>query len=96
MLGGHSYSRPFQGVMESGFRRKREEDGAFTLIGECYVDGIMDGEAVEAMRQGMTHRGPLDPASVAMRLFEFRGLGKHRGSKTGPKEGFQKGIEMRK
>lgn len=31
----------------------------YEFVGECYVDGIMDGEAVEAMRRGLSCEGPL-------------------------------------
>ncbi|KAL8303203.1 hypothetical protein RB597_005193 [Gaeumannomyces tritici] len=43
----------------------------FTLVGECYVDGIMENEAVEAMRRGGTHRGPMDARKVMMGFYKF-------------------------
>lgn len=33
--------------------------GSTTLVGPCYVDDIMDGEAVAAAQAGTTHTGPL-------------------------------------
>jgi hypothetical protein len=29
------------------FVTRPHEDGAFTLIGHCYLEGVMDGEAME-------------------------------------------------
>ncbi|KAL8369894.1 hypothetical protein RB595_000309 [Gaeumannomyces hyphopodioides] len=43
----------------------------FTVVGECYVDGIMEDEAVEAMRRGGTHRGPMDARKVMLKFYEF-------------------------
>lgn len=43
----------------------------FTVIGECYVDGLMDDEAVEAMRRGGTHRGPLDARKSMTEFYKF-------------------------
>ncbi|RDW57815.1 hypothetical protein BP5796_12616 [Coleophoma crateriformis] len=32
--------------------RRRKTGGEFTFIGECYIDGVMDGEAIDAMPSG--------------------------------------------
>lgn len=37
----------------------RREDH-YKFIGDFYVDGLMEGEAVEASRSGLSHEGPLD------------------------------------
>ncbi|KLU87143.1 hypothetical protein MAPG_06147 [Magnaporthiopsis poae ATCC 64411] len=43
----------------------------FTVVGDCYVDGLMDDEAVEAMRRGESHRGPLDARKVMAEFYNF-------------------------
>jgi hypothetical protein len=35
------------------------EGHQYEFIGDCFVDGIMEGEAVEAARSGLSHEGPL-------------------------------------
>ncbi len=35
----------------------RPYEDAFRVIGQCYVEGIMDGEAVEATNEPMRHIG---------------------------------------
>jgi hypothetical protein len=31
----------------------------YEFIGDCFVDGIMEGEAIEALKSGLSHEGPL-------------------------------------
>lgn len=38
----------------------------FGLVGDCYVNGVMDGEAIADMAQGVNLRGPI-PVSNADR-----------------------------
>ncbi|KAH8590531.1 hypothetical protein B0O99DRAFT_691542 [Bisporella sp. PMI_857] len=37
----------------------RKVDEYFVLVGDCFVDNLMDGEAVIAMRKGEVHTGPI-------------------------------------
>jgi hypothetical protein len=54
-------------------RKAVSDDGEpfHRLIGECYVDGIMDGEAVIAMNEQQFHRGPLIPKHLLENLYSF-------------------------
>jgi hypothetical protein len=49
----------------------RKEDSRFRLVGECYVDDIMNGEAVEAAKVGKAHHGPFILADILEGLFNF-------------------------
>jgi hypothetical protein len=54
----------------------RKTDSLFQLLGECYIDEIMSGEAVEAMQKGQPLRGYFDVGTLATNLFSFNALGK--------------------
>ena len=43
-------------VMPVVLRRRGEE---FGVVGDCYLDGVMDGKAVDAMERGKCLRGPV-------------------------------------
>jgi hypothetical protein len=43
----------------------------FGVVGDCYLDGVMDGEAVDSMAQGTTLRGPV-PVGDAERQAQSR------------------------
>jgi hypothetical protein len=49
----------------------RKEDSRFRLVGECYVDDIMNGEAVEAAKVGKAHHGAFILADILEGLFNF-------------------------
>ena len=36
----------------------------YYLVGECYVEGLMQGEAIEALHKGSAIRGPVEPSLV--------------------------------
>lgn len=40
----------------------RRSGSAFKYIGECYIDGLMDGEAIEAQKRGENQRRRLPSA----------------------------------
>jgi hypothetical protein len=44
------------------------------LVGECFIDGLMDGEAVDAMREQRVHWGPFSPKPLLERLYAFPSL----------------------
>jgi hypothetical protein len=46
----------------------------YRLVGECFVDGIMGGEAVNAMKEGRIHRGPFLPHRLFSKLYQFPSL----------------------
>jgi hypothetical protein len=48
----------------------------YRLVGECFVDGIMGGEAVNAMKEGRIHRGPFLPRRLFDKLYRFPSLRK--------------------
>lgn len=37
----------------------RKQEGFFELVGDCFIDNLMDGEAVIAMKEEKTHQGPI-------------------------------------
>ena len=41
------------------------------LVGECYIDDIMDGEVVEAAREGKRQKGPFHLRNLLAGLFDF-------------------------
>lgn len=49
-------------------------DNLYNLIGECYIDGIMDGETVDAMKDGCNHCGPFVPQILLEKLYEYPSL----------------------
>lgn len=49
----------------------RKNDGHYNLVGPCFVDGVMEGEAVQCMKAGTTHRGPFDPKNLLSKLYDF-------------------------
>lgn len=52
-----------------------EKDGILhRLVGECFVDGIMDGEAVNAMKDGRIHSGPFSPRRLFDKLYQCPSL----------------------
>lgn len=53
----------------------QQEDSRHCVVGECYVDGLMDGEAVIAMREKRRHRGFIDPAEFLSRFLNRSSLG---------------------
>lgn len=66
----------------------------FGLIGESYVDNLMNGEAVEAMGNGRSHCGRFDPRQLMAKLFKFDGLKKDvRDSLEGVKGDVLKGAQ---
>lgn len=42
----------------------RPKEDHFKLVVECYVDGIMNGEAVEAIKNGTSHNGLFNPCII--------------------------------
>jgi hypothetical protein len=38
----------------------RKNDDCYNLVGECYIDDIMEGQAVKAIKLGKSHRGPFN------------------------------------
>jgi hypothetical protein len=49
----------------------RRNGETFQLIGECYVDDIMDGQACDAANAGKAHQGPFDAACFMEKIFTF-------------------------
>lgn len=49
----------------------RKNEGHHNLVGACFVDDIMDREAVECMKAGTTHRDLLDPDRPLSRLYNI-------------------------
>jgi hypothetical protein len=52
----------------------RKDAESFRLIGECYVDEIMNGEAVQAMKEGSNLAGSFGVKSLLENLFSFTDL----------------------
>lgn len=52
----------------------RKKDDSFRVIGDCYVDDIMNGEAVEAANIGKRLQRPFDVAKILECLFEFENI----------------------
>jgi hypothetical protein len=50
---------------------QRTDNNRFTLVGECYVDDIMNGEAFDAVRLGKGHLGPFRLDDILEGLFFF-------------------------
>ena len=50
----------------------RDLDCPWTLVGECYVHGIMDGEVLEYLMQEMGRVGNSDERYVGPQLHEFK------------------------
>jgi hypothetical protein len=46
-------------------------DNLYNLIGECYVDGIMNGETVNAMNEGRNHCGLFESRRLLEMLYEY-------------------------
>ncbi|EPE30488.1 hypothetical protein GLAREA_03455 [Glarea lozoyensis ATCC 20868] len=42
----------------------RRQDGCYTLVGDCYIDDVMEGQAVEAMKMKCSHHGAFDIEKV--------------------------------
>jgi hypothetical protein len=42
----------------------RKHEGSYDLVGECYIDDIMEGQAVEATKMGKSHRGQFNIRDV--------------------------------
>jgi hypothetical protein len=59
------------GGADMPFVIRRTDNDCFTLVGECYVDDIMNGEAVDAARLGKGHRGPFSVEDILEGLFYF-------------------------
>lgn len=49
----------------------RKEGSCFRLIGECYVDDLMNGEVIDAANDGKSHRGPFALEQLLDKLFNF-------------------------
>jgi hypothetical protein len=43
----------------------------YEFIGDCYVDGIMEGEAIEALRSGLPYEGPLGTIKTLPTLDDY-------------------------
>jgi hypothetical protein len=52
---------------------RKENDVRFSLVGECYVEGLMKGEAVEALHSAEGFTGPVSPELVAQEILETAG-----------------------
>lgn len=46
----------------------------YELVGESYIDGIIDGEAVDAMKAGRNHRGPFELQVLSKELYKYPSL----------------------
>lgn len=49
----------------------RKNEGHYNLVGACFVDDIMEGEAVQAMKAGTSPRGLFNPERVLSKLYDF-------------------------
>lgn len=54
----------------------RKKEALYQLLGECFIDEIMSGEAVLAMQKGEPLRGPFDVDNLTKGLFSYEGLEK--------------------
>ncbi|KAF1960878.1 hypothetical protein CC80DRAFT_501126 [Byssothecium circinans] len=54
----------------------RKKEALYQLLGECFIDEIMSGEAVQAMQKGELFRGHFDVGNLVKGLFSFEGLEK--------------------
>ncbi|USP74571.1 hypothetical protein yc1106_01845 [Curvularia clavata] len=52
----------------------RKKEALYQLLGECFIDEIMSGEAVQAMQKGEPLRGHFDVENLVKGLFSFEGL----------------------
>jgi hypothetical protein len=52
---------------------RKENAGRFRLVGECYVEDLMKGEAVEALHSAEGFIGPVPPELVAKEILETAG-----------------------
>ncbi|KAH8648293.1 hypothetical protein BGZ60DRAFT_423081 [Tricladium varicosporioides] len=43
----------------------------YEVIGDCFVNGIMEGEAVEALRSSLSHEGPFGTIKMLPTLDDF-------------------------
>ena len=48
----------------------RQKGESFGVVGDCYLDGVMDGEAVGVMEKGGCLRGPVPVDEVERRVQE--------------------------
>ncbi|KAF2491461.1 hypothetical protein BU16DRAFT_594392 [Lophium mytilinum] len=77
---GPEYTRPGDVVVILGGANMplmlRKKDALYQLLGECFIDDIMFGEAVQAMQKGEQLRGHFDVDNLVKGLFSFEGLEK--------------------
>lgn len=62
----------------------RRKEGLFSLVGECYIDAITSGEAIQAMESGNALHGQWAPEILREKLFNFDAL-----------EPYKKGLAIR-
>lgn len=76
VLGGGSVPYILRPIENEGKKR-------YLLVGESYVDDLINGEAVEAIRAEKPHRGPFNPNQLFENLVKFDGPELFAASLTG-------------